>query len=285
MRLASGLRSPLEHVTTAKAKKLVAQPIRTPASLTLLPICDYWELRIILIKTDSFPACAFHGVCFLHRHSSVLIYFSDKAAASTHTYSILIKGQSQLLPLQLVRFSTKSTKKFTSRRLFLLVSCRCPIALAQFPPLLLPQHGRRTSHFYFYQLCSSQANTTAQHFLKLTSANIGPTNSHTIYFTITTTINMLFKSILIASALAAFANAQTIATSSASSVAASSTVAQSMPPTATQGFDANNVTSSQKCKSLTAPLQMIADRSSPMVLGPAKHLSSDLRWCSLHQLL
>lgn len=57
---------------------------------------------------------------------------------------------------------------------------------------------------------------------------------------------MLFKSIVIASAVAALANAQTIQTSSASSVAPSSTVSQSMPPAATQGFNIGNTTSTDR---------------------------------------
>lgn len=60
---------------------------------------------------------------------------------------------------------------------------------------------------------------------------------------------MLFKSVLAASAFAAFATAQTIVTSSAASVAASTTVSQVMPPAATQGFDITNVTSSTLCES------------------------------------
>ncbi|KIV77639.1 hypothetical protein, variant [Exophiala sideris] len=55
---------------------------------------------------------------------------------------------------------------------------------------------------------------------------------------------MISKFILAASALVAIANAQTIETSSAASVAASTTVSQSMPPAATSGFNAGNVTSS-----------------------------------------
>ncbi|KAI1612058.1 hypothetical protein EDD37DRAFT_651276 [Exophiala viscosa] len=54
---------------------------------------------------------------------------------------------------------------------------------------------------------------------------------------------MISKFILAASALVAFAHAQTIETSSASSVAASTTVSQSMPAVATAGFNAANVSS------------------------------------------
>jgi len=59
---------------------------------------------------------------------------------------------------------------------------------------------------------------------------------------------MFFRSALVVTAIVAFANAQTIETFSASSVAATATQSQSMPPAATQGFDANNVTSTEKCE-------------------------------------
>lgn len=59
---------------------------------------------------------------------------------------------------------------------------------------------------------------------------------------------MLYTSVLFASAFAAIANAQTIETSSASSVAASSTVSQSMPPVATAGFNIGNITTSMLCE-------------------------------------
>lgn len=68
---------------------------------------------------------------------------------------------------------------------------------------------------------------------------------------------MLFKSVLCASAFAAFANAQTIVTSSAASVAASTTVSQVMPPAATQGFDISNVTSSTLCESLERSIHVL----------------------------
>jgi hypothetical protein len=54
---------------------------------------------------------------------------------------------------------------------------------------------------------------------------------------------------LLAAGLAAAVNAQTIVTSSAASVAASTTESQIMPPSATAGFNPGNVTDSNKCKS------------------------------------
>ncbi|KAJ9651082.1 hypothetical protein H2198_009636 [Neophaeococcomyces mojaviensis] len=57
---------------------------------------------------------------------------------------------------------------------------------------------------------------------------------------------MLFQSALVASALVAFANAQTIVTSSGSSVAPSSTQSQVMPPAATASFNIGNTTSSDR---------------------------------------
>lgn len=61
-------------------------------------------------------------------------------------------------------------------------------------------------------------------------------------------VTMLFSTVFVASAFAAFANAQTIETSSASSVAPSSTVSQSMPPVATQGFNIGNVSTTLLCE-------------------------------------
>ncbi|KAK5076066.1 hypothetical protein LTS08_002574 [Lithohypha guttulata] len=80
---------------------------------------------------------------------------------------------------------------------------------------------------------------------------------------------MFFRSILAASALVAFGNAQTIVTSSASSVAPSSTVAQSMPPTATQAFDANNVTAATKFQWCLAQLN-----TCPQICGGAASLNT-----------
>lgn len=85
---------------------------------------------------------------------------------------------------------------------------------------------------------------------ELASANIALAHSFTINQKYrTSTATMFSRQILMASAFAVFANAQTIETSSASSVAASSTVAQSMPPAATQGFNIGNVTQTELCRS------------------------------------
>lgn len=59
---------------------------------------------------------------------------------------------------------------------------------------------------------------------------------------------MVSTSLLLVSAVAGLARAQTIVTSSASSVAATSTVSQIMPPAATQGFNIANVSSTDMCK-------------------------------------
>ena len=60
---------------------------------------------------------------------------------------------------------------------------------------------------------------------------------------------MLFsRSIFASAALAVVANAQTIATSSASSVAAATTVSQVMPPAATASFNPAGVDATEACK-------------------------------------
>lgn len=84
---------------------------------------------------------------------------------------------------------------------------------------------------------SSPSNFYSQH-LTLTSANFGivdERDSFTLALNPLTT--RMFFSAIAASAFAAMASAQTIVTSSAASVAASTTVSQSMPPTATAGFN------------------------------------------------
>ena len=60
---------------------------------------------------------------------------------------------------------------------------------------------------------------------------------------------MMSKFILAASALVAVAHAQTLETSSASSVAATSTVSQVMPPAATASFNPAGISSTDACKS------------------------------------
>ncbi|KAK5952668.1 hypothetical protein OHC33_006260 [Knufia fluminis] len=79
---------------------------------------------------------------------------------------------------------------------------------------------------------------------------------------------MFFQSALVASAFVALANAQTIETFSASSVAATATQSQSMPPTATQGFNTNNVTSSTKFDWCLAQLNQC-----PQICGGAASLN------------
>lgn len=99
-------------------------------------------------------------------------------------------------------------------------------------------------------ILSLKTDKAQKTILELASANIALAHSYTIDLQYhTTTVKMFSRSILVTSALAVLANAQaTIVTSSASSVAPSSTVAQSMPPAATAAFNSANVTSSEKCK-------------------------------------
>ena len=61
---------------------------------------------------------------------------------------------------------------------------------------------------------------------------------------------MVSISILVGVVVAAVANAQTIETSSASSVAAATTVSQVMPPMATQSFDPASVNETITCEFL-----------------------------------
>jgi len=59
---------------------------------------------------------------------------------------------------------------------------------------------------------------------------------------------MFSKVVLVATALTAFVNAQSQLTSSAASVAPSSTQSQAMPAAATAGFNLNNVSSTDRCE-------------------------------------
>lgn len=79
---------------------------------------------------------------------------------------------------------------------------------------------------------------------------------------------MFFRSALVATAIVALANAQTIETFSASSVAATATQSQSMPPAATQGFNPNNVTEAEKFNWCLAQLN-----SCPQICGGAASLN------------
>jgi hypothetical protein len=63
---------------------------------------------------------------------------------------------------------------------------------------------------------------------------------------------MVSISLLVGLFASAVVNAQTIETSSASSVAASTTLAQAMPPVATQAFDPAPVNSSVRCEYIRA---------------------------------
>ena len=64
---------------------------------------------------------------------------------------------------------------------------------------------------------------------------------------------MVAATFFIGAAMAVVAQAQTIETSSASSVAPSTTVSQSMPPSATAGFNAGAINSTIACKHIQHP--------------------------------
>jgi hypothetical protein len=70
---------------------------------------------------------------------------------------------------------------------------------------------------------------------------------------------MVAISVLMGLVAATVVSAQTIETSSASSVAASTTISQSMPPVATAAFDASLVNSSTTCK--FDEIQYLGDRN------------------------
>ena len=91
--------------------------------------------------------------------------------------------------------------------------------------------------------------------------------------------------ILLAAAFAALTHAQTIVTSSAASVVASTTESQVMPPAATASFSPAGIDPTTACKREELPiLANLVDTDSEhsqLVPRSAEYLPSDLRWSCL----